>query len=296
MRYQPRHSAKAFRKPGKIARFMKAALIALLCLAVLWPFAEPFMLETESVTIESPDLPEDIGTLRIVYLTDIHRGPFFSDARVDELVSRVNALQPDLILLGGDYANTSEEAVAFFEQAPTFNARYAVCGVLGNHDRTIPESNLIRLKAVMHAAGITPLVNDVTRVRIGSSTVCIAGLDDPVNGWPDLPGVASKIYSDEFTIFLSHSPAVIPEALQTKSANGSRSWIDLGLFGHTHGGQVAVLGKLLNLAQVPPRYHSGWLIENRANLLISRGVGTTHLPVRLFCMPQIHLITVKTAR
>ena len=57
-----------------------------------------------------------------------------------------------------------------------------------------------------------------------------------------------------------------------------------------------MLGKLLNLAQVPPRYHSGWLIENRANLLISRGVGTTHLPVRLFCMPQIHLITVKTAR
>ncbi len=292
MRYQPRHSARALRKRRHLPKLLRAALLLVVVLLFIWPFAEPFMLETERVSIKCPDLPPDIGQLTVVYLSDIHQGPFFSESRVDNLVSRVNALNPDLILLGGDYANSSAEAIAFFEGMPGFHARYAVCGVVGNHDRTVPDSNLSRLKSAMLAAGVTPLVNDVVRVRIGNSDVCIAGIDDISNGWPQLETVASRIRSDEFTIFLCHSPAVIPDAFRTLSSDGSAAWIDLGLFGHTHGGQFAVLGNLLNPTDVPARYRQGWLLENRAELLISRGVGTTFLPVRFLCTPQIHYITV----
>lgn len=296
MPYQPRHSARALRKPSKTMRQLKAVMLLLLAALVIWPFAEPFTLETETVTIESADLPKDVGTLRIVYLTDIHFGPFYSLQRVTELVSRVNALNPDIILLGGDYGDTSGQAIAFFEQAPAFHARYAVCGVVGNHDRTVPESNLPRLKSAMRTAGVIPLVNEVTRIRIGSSEIVIAGIDDIDNGWPDLANVAAQTRSGDFTIFLCHNPSVIPEAQQTISSDGSRTWFDLGLFGHTHGGQVSVIGRLLNPTSTPARYQQGWLTENRANLLISRGVGTTFLPVRFMCMPQIHLITVKPAK
>lgn len=292
MPYQPRHTARAMRKPGKTEKALRSLLVLAVCLLVLWPFAEPFTLETEVVSLQHADLPADIGTLRIVYLTDIHQGPFFSQSRVDDLVSRVNALNPDLILLGGDYATTSDEAIAFFEANPGFHARYAVCGVVGNHDRTLPDSNIARLKSAMFAAGVMPLVNDVTRVRIGSSTICIAGVDDVDNGWPDVKSVASQITGDEYTIFLCHSPAIISEAFTASSADGSMAWFDLGLFGHTHGGQVALLGKLLSSGKIPARYQQGWLLENRADLLISRGVGTSFLPMRFLCMPQIHLITV----
>lgn len=292
MPYAPRHKSSCC-SLGCLSRLFT---LVLLLVVLVWPFAEPFMLETETTALQSTDLPEDVGQLRIVYLTDIHYGSFYSLGRVKELVSRVNALNPDLILLGGDYADDSDGAIQFFKDAPSFHARYAVCGVVGNHDRTEPESNLSQLKSAMFAAGVTPLVNEVMQVRIGSSGVYVAGIDDVNNGWPDLDGVASQVTQEDYVIFLSHSPAVIPDALNATGADGRKNWFDLGLYGHTHGGQVAFLGQLLGISDVPARYEHGWLQENRIDMLVSNGVGTSILPIRVFRRPQIHLITVKTAK
>lgn len=251
------------------------------------------MLQVDQATVTSTDLPRDIGQLRIVYLSDIHQGAFFTQSRVDGLVNRINALNADLVLLGGDYANDSNGAVTFFERVPNIHARYGVYAVLGNHDRTQPESNLQRMRTAMVSTGITPLVNEVVSVRIGTSNVVIAGIDDVNNGWPDLAGTAAKVRDEDFVIFLSHSPEVIPEALKTGDMNGRRNWFDLGLFGHTHGGQIALLGQYLGIAKVDARYEQGWIVENRIPMLISRGVGTSILPIRIGRAPQIHLITVK---
>lgn len=295
MAYHPRHRTgnERRRRHGCLSRIVTFILLIVL---IGYPFVEPFLLETEYVTLTASDLSSDIGTLRIVYLSDIHSGPFYSKGRVKELVSRVNALNPDLILLGGDYANDSDGAIEFFKNAPSFHVRYAVCAVVGNHDRTIPESNLGLLKAAMFSAGVTPLVNDVSQVRIGSSSVWIAGIDDINNGYPDLSLVAGQVKSSDYVIFLSHSPGAIPDALKAESSDGRRAWFDLGLFGHTHGGQVALLGQWLGIADVPARYECGWLQENRIDMLVSRGVGTSVLPIRVLRRPQIHVITVKSGR
>jgi predicted MPP superfamily phosphohydrolase len=104
---------------------------------------------------------ESFSGLKIVYLSDIHYGAFLKENRVRSLVERVNALQPDLIILGGDYGETSQGAVDFFALRPGFKAQYAVLGVMGNHDRTLPESNLEKLQQAMRENGVIPLVNDV---------------------------------------------------------------------------------------------------------------------------------------
>ena len=153
MGYRGRHQAR------RKSRYIGWALGTLPVLALLAPFVEPWTLEVETTTLTSTDLPRDIARLKIVYLTDIHQGKFYSMRRVQDLVTRVNSLNPDIILLGGDYANTSEEAIAFFENAPSFHARYLTAAVLGNHDRTEPESNLRKLEEAMYAAGVTPLVS-----------------------------------------------------------------------------------------------------------------------------------------
>lgn len=271
-----------------------AALIALLILS--WPFLEPFMLDTESVTLTHADLPDGIGQLRIVYASDIHKGGLFTDQRVKDLVSHINACNADIVLLGGDYADDSAKAIEFFQSLPRIHARYGVYAVLGNHDRTIPESNLTTLRGAMQAAGVTPLINNVSQVRIGVSSIWIAGIDDVGNGHPDLAGVAAQVSASDYVIFLSHSPAVIPDALKTKDRSGRSDWFDLGLFGHTHGGQIALIGPLLKDDGVPDHYTKGWFKHNRTDMLVSRGVGTSGLPVRLFCTPQIHLITVNAAK
>lgn len=288
MRYRPRHQQnRRFGCLGRILTFL--ALIALLA----YPFVEPYMLETEFVSLVSPNLPREIGQLRIVYLSDIHAGPFFSADRVQELISRINALNADLVLLGGDYAEDSDGAIEFFRNMPGIHARYGVFGVMGNHDRTLPEGNLSTLKSVMISAGVTPLVNMVTPVRIGTAQVWIAGTDDENNGWPDVAGVASQVRQDDYVIFMAHSPAAIAASQKVTDAQGHRNWFDLGLFGHTHGGQIALAGKWLGISKVEPRYEQGWITENRIDMLISRGVGTSVLPVRIGRRPQIHLITVR---
>ena len=280
-----------------LSRRLFRLVIALVVLALLaWPFIEPFTLETESVSLSSADLPQGIGQLRIVYAADIHKGGLYTDARLSALISHINACNADIVLLGGDYALDSAGAIEFFRTMPRIHAKYGVYAVLGNHDRTYPESNLTTLRGAMQSAGVTPLINSVSRVRIGVSDVYIAGIDDVDNGQPDLKAVASQVRAEDYVIFLSHSPAIIPEALSAKDKNGRTGWFDLGLFGHTHGGQIAVIGPMLKKNNLPEEYLQGWLKRNRSDLLITRGVGTSGLPVRLFCAPQIHLITVNAAR
>lgn len=291
--YQGRHVRKnqpPKRRYGCLARLITFFLLLLL---IAYPFLEPRMLETEIVSLQSADLPSDVRQLRIAYLTDIHAGFFFSQAQVESLFQRVNAMNADLVLLGGDYATDSESAIDFFRNLPRLNARYGVYAVMGNHDRTAPETNLTHLRSAMYNAGVTPLVNEVATVRIGLSNIYIAGIDDVNNGWPDLNAVTSRIRQEDYVIFLSHSPEVIQSALQAADQNGRRgNWFDLGLFGHTHGGQVALLGQSLGISKVEGRYEQGWLRENRSDILISRGVGTSVLPIRFLRRPQIHQITI----
>ena len=212
---------------------------------------------------------------------------------MESLVRRVNALHPDIVLLGGDYAGDSEGAIRFFQTAPRFQSRYGVFAVMGNHDRTAPESNLQALRTAMRASGVTPLVNEIASVRIGGSDIYLAGVDDANNGRPDIAALAARLAQNDYVIFLAHSPELIPQAISTGDQNGRTTWFDLGLFGHTHGGQIPFLSSFLNISKVEKRYEQGWLRENRIDMLISRGVGTSIFPARLFCLPQIHLITVK---
>ena len=291
MTYRPRHRR---RRLGAV--LIRLATFALLLLLLAYPFMEPFMLDTETVSLTSDHLPRDIGQLRVVYLSDIHAGPYFPQSRVEKLIHTVNRLNADVVLLGGDYANDSDGAIEFFKDRPFINSRYGVYAVMGNHDRTIPEGNLFQLKSAMISAGVTPLVNEVASVRIGASNIYLAGIDDVDNGWPDLSGVAGQVRQEDYVIFLSHSPEAIAEAHKAKDMNGRNMWFDLGLFGHTHGGQIAFAGDLLGISKVEPRYEEGWLVENRTNLLISRGVGTSILPIRFLNRPQIHLINVKSTQ
>lgn len=291
-----RHAGSYDPSTSLTRRTLRFFLTLLLLVALAWPFVEPFLLQTEHTTLTAADLPASIGQLRIVYASDIHKGGIFGDKRVASLVSHINACNADIVLLGGDYAVDIDGAIEFFQTLPRIHTRYGVYAVLGNHDRTVPESKLTTLRSAMQTAGVTPLINTVSQVRIGMSSIRIVGIDDADNGHPDLKGMAGQVRAEDYVIFLSHNPKVIPDALKLRDMEGREGWFDLGLFGHTHGGQVAFLGPILKDDGVPDEYTQGWLRHNRTDMLVSRGVGTSGLPVRLFCMPQIHLITINTAR
>ncbi|HHT46703.1 MAG TPA: metallophosphoesterase, partial [Firmicutes bacterium] len=96
----------------------------------VYVFLEPFLLEEKYVNLQSPDLPEEFQDTRIVFLTDIHHGPYFSRARLGKLVDRVNGLRPDIILLGGDYVHRSPDYIEpCFQELKNLEAPLGVYGV-----------------------------------------------------------------------------------------------------------------------------------------------------------------------
>lgn len=287
-----------YRRPQRRRLPFKKILWCLAALMLLaYPFWEAATLTVEEHTLYVTDLPANLKNLKIVFASDIHQCAWFSQSRVNELIGTINGLNADIIILGGDYATDSDSAIDFFRTAPALHARLGVFGVLGNHDRTQPESNLGLLMAEMKNYGGLPLVNTVSRMKLGQTYIYVAGVDDYYNGSPDVAGVASQVSSEDFVIFAGHTPDLMPDVLDAKSSDGDNHWFDLALFGHTHGGQINLLGhtpfKAL-LPEVGTRYMSGWLEESRAAVLVSNGVGTSGAPVRLFAPPQIHLITLKS--
>ena len=271
-------------------------LVLFLVILVVYPLIEARVLTTDKVILQSDDLPADANHLRIVFLSDIHWGFWYSDGDLSRLITKINSLRPDLVLFGGDYAVDHESALLFFrrlQDMPKIHARFGIYGVSGETDRGEDDQDRVLLSEAMANAGVTPLFNRVETVMIGSGRICIAGLDDVTGGKPDLKSVAGSVATDDYVIFMAHNPSVIPDAQQTRNASGSLAWFDLGLFGHTHGGQMQFFSEVLGIAEdVPDRYRSGWFTENRVDLLVSRGVGTSVFPARLFCYPQIHLIEV----
>ncbi len=287
-RYNARHTVRNRRR-----RAWKIAGLILAVLLLAMPFIDALIVRIDRVSLASEDLPADIGRLRVVYVSDIHYGFFFGGGRLGSLVDQINSLKPDLVLFGGGYATDNDSAVAFFRHFPSIHCRYAMLGVVGDSDRGDNDLSLTILTDAMRDAGVTPVVNSCVPVRIGNSLIYVAGLDDVLTGKPDIKSVAAQASAGDFVIFLSHNPSVIPEAQRATDRNGRIGWFDLALFGHTHGGQLAVLGPLLNIGgDVENRYMSGWMNENRANLLVSNGVGTSRIPARLFRPAQIHCIDI----
>ena len=283
-------------RPRRRRRWLILSLILVL-LIIGYPLLEArFLLQTEKVTLKCEDLPLEANNLRIVYLSDIHYGYWFGDGDLARLVSRINNLRPDLILFGGDYATDNATALKFFQslqKQDTLHSRYGIYGVIGETDRGDSDYALVLLTEAMTNAGVVPLVNKTVSVNIGLRKIYIAGVDDVTVGRPDLKAVSRTVSAEDFVIFLSHNPSVIPDAQRVTDSSGNLGWFDLGLFGHTHGGQMMFFSSLLGIGEdVPDRYRSGWLKENRVDLLISHGVGTSVFPARLFCFPQIHYMEV----
>ncbi len=286
------------RKRNKARRFWAIFSVLLILLILAYPFLEARILTVDRVKIHSEDLPLEANGLRVVYLSDIHWGFWYTDGDLSRLLNQINSLRPDLVLFGGDYSTDYDSALRFFrrlQSLPRIHARYGVFGVLGEAEYISSSEdtrvNPVLLSEAMTNADIVPLVNQTVPVYLTSSRIFVAGVDDYISGKPNLTAVASSVKPSDFVILLAHNPSVIPDAQQTLDGSGSLGWFDLGLFGHTHGGQMRLFTSALGLVDdIPERYVSGWLTENRISLLISRGVGTSVFPARLFCSPQIHLI------
>ena len=292
MKYQYKH-----RKPQrKHFPWKKTIIVIVVFFVLLYPFWEAYHLKVEETTLSFQNLDPNLKNLRIVFVSDIYQGNYMSQSRVDTLVHTINNLSADLVLLGGDYAMNCEGSVHFFQNLPQIQSRLGVYAVLGEHDLNDPTKKFAMLRNTMANSGVTLLTNEVAKVKRGKTNLYIAGVDDYTVGTPDLEKVASEVTSEEFVILLSHSPDNLTSAIAQKDENDKGHWFDMALFGHTLGGQIRLgnITPFINISSnLGKSFLSGWHEKNRAHILVSRGVGSSRLPIRLFAPPQIHLITLR---
>ena len=274
------------KKTGMLGRL----LASLPAPKLLYPLYLARQLDTVEEEYGFPRLPAVFDGLKIAYVSDIHYGVLLKEDRVRALGEKINAMNADIVLLGGDYGENTEGAIRFFQLHPHFRGKIAVLGALGNHDRNQPEINLQLLLEEMKQNGVIPLRNDAWLLEKQGSSIAFASTDDIFFGEPDFPKTARLCKDADFTIYFPHNPDSLPETY----ALGDASFYQLALCGHTHGGQVA-LGRraVISSSMYGNRFMSGWYRENGADIMVSNGVGTSKLPVRLGARPQIHLITLR---
>ena len=224
--------------------------------------------------------------LRIAFASDFHAGATTHHDILTDACHALAGFRPDVLLLGGDFV--SVRASYIDRLAPllaNIEAPFGKLAVLGNHDLRADHALVVK---ELEGAGIRMIKNDRITLAAPFDDITICGLDDPTRGEPHAGLAMDGV--DGIRIVLMHSP----EGL---TAIGERRF-DLAFAGHTHGGQVAlpsgrpvlVPGGHLNRVYCSGIFHIG---SNPAGtLLVSRGVGCSTIPLRLFAAPEVHLCLI----
>lgn len=267
------------------------SLLLIVLLIGLWAFViEPNRLSVNEVTINLPAWPPNFERLRIVLISDLHVGsPYIDAAKLQRIVETTNAVQPDLILLAGDFMVTNSvrsgrtiEPEIIADGLKSLRARFGVYAVLGNHDWWYDGE---RVRAALNAVGIRVLENDVARIEQQGKTLWVAGIADAWTRKPDIAGTLQKVTDDGPIIVLTHNPDLFPAIPQR---------VALTLAGHTHGGQVSIpfIGRPQVPSQYGERYAIGHIEEDNRHLFVTPGVGTSILAVRFLVPPEISVLTI----
>jgi predicted MPP superfamily phosphohydrolase len=261
------------------------AIAASLTQAARRALAEPYMLAVERCTIALDRLPEQLDSLRIVQLSDIHHSPFTGSQQIERAIETANSLEPDIIALTGDYVSHEREyAAPCAELMGRLRARYGVYAVLGNHDHWTDASLITDL---FQAEGIRMLVNEGFRFEANGGSFWLAGVDDTMVGQEDLPLSLAGSSDDEMKLVLAHNPVVLRRA--------ARAGVDLVLSGHTHGGQVTWRSEKSASGRPRRRLLRGLGRQGRTQIYVTRGLGTVVLPIRYGCPPEISLLELRKA-
>ena len=242
--------------------------------------------EEGEVTIKIKTAAAD--SFSLVHLSDLHNKSFGTDNK--KLLEKIENVNPDLVLITGDIIDSQRGG---FEQALNLirglKGKTPVYFVPGNHEKW--SGSYPALKAKLRLAGAIILENEVVLLENQEGRkIFLAGIDDPdfsnPEKWQENLNTLSTKTENYFTILLSHRPERFDDYVA--------SAFDLTLTGHAHGGQwrLPLIGGLVAPNQgLFPKYDTGLYQKATSAMLVSRGLGNSLMPLRLFNLPE--LISVK---
>jgi predicted MPP superfamily phosphohydrolase len=267
------------RGPGRLFPAAGATLLAIFCYA---RFIEPRILLTIEHEAKLVRCFPDAGSARLAVFSDAHEGLFANAVPVARIVRRVNAAEPDAVLIAGDFVyflapQRFEETFKAFRTltAPAF-------AVLGNHDVGLPGPDVgADLSPALEALNIRMIDDAAASIEINGQTIEIVGLSDL---WAK--NQKRKLLEDRGPrprLVLTHNPGTIRELRKPES-------VDLMIAGHTHGGQINIPFVTCALTSACNVVRYGFLETDRGPVFVTSGTGMVGLPLRFNVAPRIDVI------
>jgi len=280
--------SQRFLSPTKRLRRRRSIVLQLLGLLLLVGIygscIELRWVAVEQVSLTLPRLPRQFSGLRIVQLSDFHYSKWLGDGYYRGIVARVNQMQPDLIVLTGDFiTRDTYDAIPCAKNLGQLHARYGVFAILGNHDHHLPTTAAIVAQAFTKQR-ITVLRNTAALFTRQGARLWLVGLDDACFRCENPLQALYGLPDSDVKILLVHEPDYADTAQKLP--------VDLQLSGHSHGGQVRI--PFFGGFHYPPMANKYPLGLNHAGRLLvytNRGLGNI-IPFRFNCRPEITLLTL----
>lgn len=283
-------SKKQKSRNTKKQKYIKLAItLSIVIVIILFCNFQNKHLETTHYTYAAEQLGVDLDGYRIVQISDLHNAKFGKNNQ--KLVDRIRECEPDMIVLTGDLVDSNhtniDRAVQFVDEIVKICPVYYVTG---NHEYWLEKSEYDELMDGLIGAGVVILDDQVVEISRGDAKFRLVGLDDKSLADGTLGTLLNNTHnvvhedSDEreFTVVLAHEPQYL--------ARYASSGVDLVLSGHAHGGQFRLpfVGGIVAPDQgFLPEYTAGEYYMNGTEMIVSRGLGNSVIPVRLFNFPEI---------
>lgn len=275
---------------------LKIIIILLLIILIIRMIYENRLLTTTYYTVESEKLPDDFKGARIVLLSDLHNNSFGRNN--EELVKVIDDANPDVIIIVGDMlvGHPRADNEIALNLVKELAKNYPVFYSKGNHEQKLSINPLARDSYIQYEkslkeAGVKYLVND----SICHNNIMVTGLDISIDFYRKrkrpkmrvsyLEETINKTEKDKFTILLAHNPLYFKEYTKWGA--------DLVLAGHIHGGIIRIpgLGGMISpLYRFFPHYDYGEFKEGDSTMILSRGLGSHTIKLRLNNIPEVVVI------
>lgn len=266
-----------------------------IAIGIAWVVWGNTALELNEYEIKSETLPERFDGFRIVHLSDVHNTEIGKGNSV--LLDLIEKAEPDIIVITGDvmdsYNTNLEVALQLIDKAVKIAPCYYVTG---NHESRLSKEEYLDFEKQMISYGVNVLHNEEVFLEREGEHILLAGLDDPTfslyhkeTKYVHISGIVEKLYSEEgYRILLSHRPDLFESYVDAE--------VDLVFSGHAHGGQfrLPLIGGLIAPNQgFFPKYDAGLFVEEDTQMIISRGIGNSIIPVRFNNRPEVIVVELR---
>lgn len=251
---------------------------------------EPNWLEKVYINLPLPNLPASLNGMKLIQFSDVHLGMGKEASDLAKLADIIMAEKPDMICFTGDMVDDDPTPLrAGVNALKQMSAPLGKFAVLGNHDYL---DDVLAVSTMMEQGEFRMLTNENAQIKQSDGTLAVIGLDDQLLGKPNVNKATADIPDDACRILLMHEPDY-----------ADKIPINFGfhvqLSGHSHGGQIRLpwFGAVIT-PRGSRKYIMGWYQagpQRQLPLYVNRGIGTSQVPIRFLCRPELTIFTLRRA-